>query len=42
MSLGAINIANKAFVLNNSVDSVNMFLWAHCETYQRGSLGAIG
>ena len=40
MSVGAINIADRGFVLNNLVDSVNLFPWVHHETIQRGSLAA--
>jgi len=30
-------MANRGFVFNNSVDSVNLFPWVHYETIQRGS-----
>jgi hypothetical protein len=38
MSMGAIYIANRGLVFNNSVDSVNLFPWVHYETIQRGQL----
>jgi hypothetical protein len=38
MSVGAINIASRGLVLNNSVGSVNLFPWVHYETIQRGQL----
>jgi hypothetical protein len=41
MSVGANNMANKVFVLNNSVDSVNSFRWVHVESYRRRSLAPI-
>ena len=41
MSVGAINMANRGFVFNNSVGRVNLFLWVQYETFQRGSLAAI-
>jgi len=41
MSVGAINMANRGLVLNNSVGSVNLFPWVHHEYFQRGSLAAI-
>jgi hypothetical protein len=41
MSVGAINMANRGLVLNNSIGSVNLFRWEHYETIQRGSLAAI-
>ena len=34
-------MANRGFVLNNSVGSVNLFLWLHYETFQRRSLVAV-
>ena len=40
MSVGAINMANRGIVFNNSVGSVNLFPWVHYETIQRGSLAA--
>ena len=48
MSVGAINIASRGLMLNNSVGSVNLFPWVHYETIQRGQLsrnplgGAVG
>jgi hypothetical protein len=41
MSVGAINMANRGFVLNNFVFSVNLFRFVHFESYQCGSLAAI-
>ena len=41
MSVGAINMANRGLVFNNSVGSVNLFPWVHHETIQRGSLAAV-
>jgi hypothetical protein len=38
MSVGAIYMACRGFVLNNSVGSVNLFPWVHYETIQRGQL----
>ena len=38
MSVGAIYIAGRGLVLNNSVGSVNLFPWVHYETIQRGQL----
>ena len=34
-------MANRGLVLNNSVDSVNSFLWLHYEIFQRRSLVAV-
>ena len=33
-------MANRGLGHNNSVGSVNLFLWMHHETFQRGSLAA--
>jgi hypothetical protein len=41
MSVGAINMASKVFVLNNSVDSVNSVRLVHYDNIQRGSLAPI-
>jgi len=41
MSVGAINIANRGFVLNNLVGRVNLPPWVHYETIQLGSLAAV-
>lgn len=41
MSVGAINIANRGFVFNNSFGSVNLFPWVHYVAIQRGSLAAV-
>ena len=41
MSVGAIYMANRGIVLNNSFDSVNMFRFVNYETYHRGSLAAV-
>ena len=41
MSVGAINMANRGLVFNNSVGSVNLFPWVQHETFQRGSLAAV-
>jgi hypothetical protein len=38
MSVGAINIASRGLVFNNSVGSVNLFRLVHYETIQRGQL----
>ena len=38
MSVGAINMANRGLVLNNSVGCVNLFPWVQYETIQRGEL----
>ena len=38
MSVGAINMANRGLVLNNSIGSVNLFPWVHYDTIQRGQL----
>jgi hypothetical protein len=39
--VGAIYIASKGMVLNNSVGSVNLFPWVHHETIQRGQLSRV-
>ena len=41
MSVGAIYIASRGLVFNNSAGSVNLFPWVHHETFQRGSLAAV-
>jgi hypothetical protein len=41
MSVGAIYIASKVFVLNNFIDSVNSVRFVHYEYYQRRSLAPI-
>jgi hypothetical protein len=41
MSVGAINMANRGFVLNNLIGSVNLLTWVHHVTIQRGSLAAV-
>jgi hypothetical protein len=38
MSVGAIYIAIKGLVFNNSIGSVNLLPWVHYETIQRGQL----
>ena len=38
MSVGAINMANRGLVLNNSVGSVNLFPWVHYDNWSRGQL----
>jgi hypothetical protein len=38
MSVGAIYIASRGLVLNNSVGSVNLFPWVHYDNWSRGQL----
>jgi hypothetical protein len=41
MGVLQFNMANKVFVLNNFVDSVNSFRWLQFESNQRRSLAPI-
>jgi hypothetical protein len=41
MSVGAINMANRGFVLNNSVGSVNLVRWVQYDTLSRRSLAPV-
>jgi hypothetical protein len=41
VSVGAINMANRGFVFNNLIGSVNLFPWVHFDNLSRCSLVAI-